>query len=367
MLSRISLWSLARVGATCFHLLFSLMFLSCSTTYADTFKCTVSKFQLPGRIAGTGIAVGKDGNLWFSEPINSAIGRITPLGEYMGHFLIPALLQPRDLTAGPDGNIWFDITLGGDAARFGLVTMDGVITQYPRPPGVIAAVGVNGLTAGPDGNIWFTQPDEPLGHKFGRITVDGVITQFALSADDKPAGIASGPDGNLWFAEQTGNQIVRIRTDGVIDEKIPVPTPDGGPSGMTAGPDGNIWFTERKGRRIGRVNVRKGKLPSPYLPRISEFLVPSDAKPYEIISGPDGHLWFSEEDSDNIGYVTTDGVVREIPVPNSHGAGVAAGPDGNIWFTEPYGNEIGRINIQSCLYDNEVPSRKIHRFRRSPG
>ncbi len=349
MLSKIPLWRFGRISATCSHLLLGLIFLSCSPTYADPAKCTVSKFQLPGRITGTGIAVGKDGNLWFSEPTNGAIGRITPGGELIGHFVLPDFLRPRDLLAGPDGNIWFDITLNADAARFGRFTMNGVITQYPAPPGDIGAIGVNGFTAGPDGNIWFTAPEEPLGHTIGRITVDGLITRFSISSDKKPAGITSGPDGDLWFTEQAGNEIVRIGTDGVIAEKMSVPTPDGRPSSITAGPDDNIWFTEREGKRIGRVNLRKGRMPKLFLPQISEFPVPSGAAPYKIISGPDGHLWFSEEGSDHIGYVTTTGEVREISIPDSRGAGITAGPDGNIWFTEPYGSEIGRINIKSCL------------------
>ena len=80
-----------------------------------------------------GIALGPDGNLWFTE--ESKIGRITPDGrrDRVLRGISPGS-EPRGITAGPDGNLWFT-ERGGD--RIGRITpagrRDGVLRRHqPR-------------------------------------------------------------------------------------------------------------------------------------------------------------------------------------------------------------------------------------------
>jgi virginiamycin B lyase len=68
--------------------------------------------------------------------------------------------QPQGLAVGPDGNVWFTEQIG----KIGRITPTGTISEFTIPtidsiPGSIAA--------GPDGNLWFT---ENLQNKIGRIT-----------------------------------------------------------------------------------------------------------------------------------------------------------------------------------------------------
>src|SRR5712691_6897428 len=67
--------------------------------------------------------------------------------EYM-RFPIPNS-QPLYITAGPDGNLWF--TDYGQIA-IGRITTSGAITEFPIPQGSQP----EGITLGPDGNLWFT-------------------------------------------------------------------------------------------------------------------------------------------------------------------------------------------------------------------
>src|SRR5262249_2400976 len=79
---------------------------------------TISGFGLPplrfgGRFGATAITAGRDGNLWFTDPVGvGQVGRITPAGQ-VTEFTPPStdngpsLGAGNAITAGPDGNVWF--------------------------------------------------------------------------------------------------------------------------------------------------------------------------------------------------------------------------------------------------------------------
>jgi streptogramin lyase len=72
-----------------------------------------------------------------------------------------AVADPTRITAGPDGNLWFT---DPNEWTIGRITPGGTIQEFPVP-----ASDPYGITAGPDGNIWFTDQNG----KIGRITVCG--------------------------------------------------------------------------------------------------------------------------------------------------------------------------------------------------
>jgi hypothetical protein len=69
---------------------------------------TVSEYMIPtANSNSSGITVGPDGNLWFTEFNTNKVGRITPTGA-VTEFSIPTSgSAPEAITAGPDGNLWF--------------------------------------------------------------------------------------------------------------------------------------------------------------------------------------------------------------------------------------------------------------------
>ena len=80
----------------------------------------------------------------------------------------------NDIAVGPDGNLWFT-----DAGQneIGRITTAGAITKFPVPT---AASGVFGIIRAPDGNLWFT---EQAANKLGRITPAGVVDRARLHPD----------------------------------------------------------------------------------------------------------------------------------------------------------------------------------------
>jgi virginiamycin B lyase len=66
------------------------------------------------------IAMGPDGNMWFSDPgTTRAVGVINPFTQVISEFSagLNAGTMPLGIAAGPDGNVWF--TDNGTTKRSG--------------------------------------------------------------------------------------------------------------------------------------------------------------------------------------------------------------------------------------------------------
>jgi virginiamycin B lyase len=291
------------------------------------------------------ITRGADGNLWFTEPGNNALGRITP-GGTVTEFSLAALQagsQPRSITGGPNGLLYFtedgigrigriNPKAGSDAAILASLTQSALV-----PSGGFAFFDGSSITAGPDGNLWFT---EQHASNIGNITPDLATVHEILTPTNHatPFAIATGPDGALWFTEYSGGKIGRITTGGTVTNEFPV---TGSPGGITPGPDGNLWFTALLASQVGRITTAGV---------VTEFStgITAASHPFGITAGPDGNLWFTENSGDQIGRISPAGTVTEYGkgiTANSGLAGVVTGPDGNLWFTEKResGNRIGRL------------------------
>ncbi|CAN5216012.1 N/A [soil metagenome] len=269
------------------------------------------------------IALGPDGNQWFTEQNASRVARITPRGV-ITEFPLPTFGFPKDITAGPDGNVWFTEGSNGRIAR---ITPTGQIREV-----VFSDFdNAGGITTGPDGNIWFT---DSTGNKVWRFTIaTRTLTDFPVPTPDSfPGDITSGPDGNLWFLEQSAGKMARITTEGQITE---FPEPLSLPFAITAGPDGNVWFTERF-QRIGKVT------PAGQFTFYTTTLHTLES----IIEGPDGNLWFTSFGDDRVASITTDGVVTPMPVvPGSGPTGISTDARGRIWFLGYESNRVYRMTL----------------------
>jgi streptogramin lyase len=166
----------------------------------------------------SGITRGSDGNLWFTELANNALGRITPAGTITQFSLagLQANSVPLSITSGPNGLLYF--TENG-ADRVGRIN--------PR--------------AGTDTAIRASLTQSaivPSGNGTGTAGLDGITT---------------GSDGNLWFTEAGASNLGSVTPNLAVIHELPTSTPGAGPAGITAGPDGALWFAESAASRVGRV------------------------------------------------------------------------------------------------------------------
>ena len=248
----------------------------------------LAEYPIPTANSGAvGIAVGKDGNLWFTETYGNNIGKITTQGVITEYpILTTPNPSPKGITRGPDGNVWFTEVISN---RIGQITPLGSITEFSIPT---ADADPNSIVTGSDKNLWFTESNVS---KIGRITTKGVVTEFPLGSGTSPYGITNGPDGNLWITDFQANKIWKMTTQGVATS-YQIPTSQSSPGQIVAGPDHNIWFTELdpNANHITQFIVKTGVF--------HEFSIPTvGSRPDGIAIGPDGNLWFGETQADKIG------------------------------------------------------------------
>jgi len=280
------------------------------------------------RLAVIGFAMTATVMVGATAPARAANTTVThsgPFTEYSLPDLVPA--NPLGIALGPDGNLWFTMNAVPEVGR---ITPDGVITEFPVP----ASQGL-AITAGPDNALWFTAQ----GGFVYRMTTDGTITNSYTVPSDGD-GIATGPDGRIWIS---GGPITRLAPATGTQKTFPV---DGFSLGITAGPDGKMWFTNPANffddGRVGSITM-KGTIDQFPVPPHANGAGTVGAEPWGITAGPDGNLWFADL-FDQVGKVTTAGAVTMFPAaPGSTPYDIAAGADGNLWFTAQYASRIVRI------------------------
>src|SRR5438270_1122728 len=289
-------------------------------------SATIREFPLPAGRAPTGITVGPDNNLWFTEESGSRIGRLTLSGD-LREIALPIAGAPGvGIIAGPDGNLWFT---DRNADQIGRITPAGQITEYPTAENSSPL----DITVAPDRTLWFSESNSD---RLGRIGLDGqLLNEVTLPRGTAPAGLTFGADGDLWVCASSTNRILRVSPSGQITP-YPLKVEDAHPFRITRAPDGNLWFVEFLGNHIGRVT------PSGVL---SEFPAPVPG-PVGITAAADGSLWFTEEKGDAIGRITGSGSITEYVLPPGVSPeGIVIGPDGAPWFSEFKASRIGRLAI----------------------
>ena len=283
---------------------------------------TVTEYPLAPGSHPTGITLGPDNALWFTEENANKIGRITTAGAINEYQIPTPFSTPAEITTGPDGALWFTEYAANKIGRL----EGGTITEYTIPS---PSTGPDGITAGPDGAVWFS---ETAGDRIGRITMDRKITEYGPTQPG-PGDITVGPDGRLWFTESEAGRVgaISVENKTITEYELPL---GADPSGIVNF-NGALWFTQAAARKIGRITITGD---------ISGFDVPG-LDPSGIAVGPDGALWFTETGTHKIGRMTPNGDVTEFEVPTQFAGpdSIVAGPDGALWFTEAFGNKIGRI------------------------
>ena len=77
-------------------------------------------------------AVGKNGDLWFTEQMANKIGRFDPTSQHFKEYPVTGEnAGPHGLVADSDGNIWFTANFGGYIGK--LDPQTGKVTQYKMP------------------------------------------------------------------------------------------------------------------------------------------------------------------------------------------------------------------------------------------
>jgi streptogramin lyase len=272
------------------------------------------------------IAFGRDGKIWFSAFQGN--GKLAPLGDTApaftgghselgqmsqgGSFHLFTLPSPADflpaIAVGPDGNLWFTevssvvMSSGAYTNKIGRVTASGTVSEFPltlRKPTDF----VSHLIAGPDGNLWFGidsyLPDYSVFGEMGRMTPQGSLTIFTLGKFVEPRDMTIGPDNNLWFSAE--GAIGRITMNGQL--RVFTPDPQAQPmnrmsiGGIASNSDGALWFATQN-VEIGSVTT-DGTFKLYPFPNHTDF--DNGGSSFDlanlrgIVAGSDGTLWLTND------------------------------------------------------------------------
>jgi streptogramin lyase len=196
------------------------------------------------------IVSGPGGDLWFGYILTDSkgqgenfIGRATTAGAVKLLPVSPFSSQSpwlESIAVGADGNLWFTEYLK-NRTLLGRMTPSGVVTQFP-----IGNVDFGSVANGLDGSLILTGQTPKGQHEVFRVATTGAITQYKIpAAMSKAFGTYLGAaDGSLWFANESGvPRLGRIAASGAVASyHFSARTPGGFPvDAIAVGEDGNLY------------------------------------------------------------------------------------------------------------------------------
>lgn len=297
-----------------------------------------SQFKIPTDSSHpSGITLGIDGNIWFTETAVSKMGQLNTAGQISESVTPTRKAAPTGVAsgAGPNLNVWFtEMALG----RVAQITITGPpYTEFTLPD---PAAKPNAITLGSDGNMWCTDTGTNSIWRIRQIKKRPFVLfkQFQLAGNAQPAAITTGPDGALWFTEPGTNSIGRLPVRGFPLSEFKVPTANSAPTGIAPSTDNALWFTEQKARQIGRIAVT-GVV-------TAEYPLNGSQTPDALVQGIDGNFYFSDTAANKIGqffFRSHRTFLFSVPTANSAPTALTLGPDMEVYFVESLGNKIGQF------------------------
>lgn len=308
-------------------------------TPAPTLPPTVtSQYKIPtANSKPMGIALGSDGNIWFTEFASSKIAKLGHGGKITETVTPTKGGGPNGMASGPGPslNLWFTET---NIGKVGQVSTSGPpYVEYTIPD---ASSKPTAITLGADGNMWLTDPPTNSIWRVQQIKQKPFVkfTQFKLTGNAQPASITNGPDSAIWFTEPGTNRIGRIPVSGYPLSEYKLPTPDSEPIGICPGLDNALWFVEQKAKQIGRITTNG------YV--IAEYPLTKSTSPDQVIQGVDGNFYFTDPPANRFGqFFPHSHQVNyyNVPTKASEPTAMTLGNDEEIYFVETLGNKIGQF------------------------
>jgi virginiamycin B lyase len=278
-------------------------------TIPDTETLPCCEGSSPGPVA---ITEGPSGDLWFTDQRSNTAGQtfiasITPSGAITEYPIptgsapdLPVASAPAGIALGGDGDIWFtDDGQNSDGQNLvGRISPNGTITEYPIPTKGSDPLAI---ALGADGDMWFTEPGIDA---VGRITPAGEVAEFTVpSVENLLRDIVRGPDGNMWFTEipasgQEEPALGEITPSGTVKTFALSLPPGGDLENLGMGPEDEIWFADQHWAPIGADGYTYiGRFTVPRVPgSISTPAISGTATAGNVLSSSEG-TWSNEPDA----------------------------------------------------------------------
>jgi trimeric autotransporter adhesin len=356
-----------------------------------------------------GLAVDKTGILYISDIANyrirkvSAAGAITTLtgngvralsGD-RGPAANAQITEVYGMALDKDGNLYFaDLA----SSRVRKIATDGIISTiaggkngFSGDGGPATAAQLNrpySVAVDGSGNIYIA---DTYNYRIRKISADGTITTAAgtgtrgHTGDDGPAqnaqimgvvALAMDAAGNLYFPEPSGNRVRKVDTSGVIrtiagtgeegfngDDRPATTAQLSQPTGVGVDSAGNVYIADSQNGRIRKVTpaglittVAGGG--DNYFPQDGNLATDAGLPPLQgLLVDSAGNIYFTDQFTGLVRKVTTDGRIRAV-AGGSHFSGdgdaatkaslffpegVAAGGDGTLLIADTHNNRVRKV------------------------
>lgn len=219
------------------------------------------------------LALLPDGSILFSDESNGAVDRILPTGQVAT--LVRGLETPEGIVTLPDGSLLIAEQGRNRIVRFqaGHTPTTWFALQNSRD-----GLGVDGIARDPkNGDIII--PDSPNGRVL-RVDANGRNERVLARGLVRPTGADVAPDGTVLVADETGDQVYRIRPDGRKESLGHFAMPDD----VVADADGNVFVASLADNSVRVLDARTH----------ATRLLATIQGPQGIVVEPDGNLIVSE-------------------------------------------------------------------------
>jgi streptogramin lyase len=160
-----------------------------------------STSDLPGSIVEDG-----QGDLWFTEPNNGLLERVTPQGQVEA--FAADVIGPQGIALGPNGDIWYT----GDNAIGEMAPTGGTPQVFSLTGLSDQQVLARAITAGPDGNLWFTTGANSI----GEISTSGQAQLFTQGITGEPTLGIAATSNEVYFTEGSSQKIGVVSFCGAV-------------------------------------------------------------------------------------------------------------------------------------------------------
>ncbi|WP_431279440.1 virginiamycin B lyase family protein [Leifsonia poae] len=267
-----------------------------------------------------GVAVTRDGAVWFTLVHGGRVGRRTPDGE-VAYLSLGEGAQPSLLAAATESTVWVTDTTGNRLLHLGLES-DGTgiavlgTTAVPTPD-----AQPFGVVALDDGTAWFTE----LGaDALGRIDILGRVEEFPVGREGSFVSMIAASGDSLWFTLNAAGAVGHVRGGDAAIAFTELPRIPSGPVGIAVAENGAVWVAQILTDALARI-ARDGTL--------AEFPFEPGSKPHAVAADPVGGVWVTLWGTDQLANVADDGTItlHDLPTTESEPHGVAVASDGTVW------------------------------------
>ena len=217
-----------------------LLSAACSSSSQDgsADKQGVQTYDVPAGSHPHDVAVGPDGEVWYTAQATGELGRLDPRRGAVVETALGEGSAPHGVILGPDGAPW--VTDGGLNAIVRVDPSNREVEIFPMPEGR-PKLGMHTAVFDRAGTLWFTGNAGFYGRLF---PADGRIDVFDAPGGGGPYGITVTPNGDVYYASLGGSHLARVDPVSGAATVLQPPTPEQGTRRVWADSKGRVWCSQ---------------------------------------------------------------------------------------------------------------------------